>query len=587
MCAIAGLVRYDRPGASSLEEVERMISRQRHRGPDGFGSYAGSHAALGNARLSLVDKAGGFQPMVSADGRWAITYNGEVFNYRELRIELRDGWDFRSDCDTEVVLAAMAVWGPSALHRFNGMFAFFLWDNLTQTGFGARDRLGVKPFAYCFDEQVFAFASEAKALIGTRRPIADVNAILEYLVAPYFSGVEHTPFASVACLPPGHCCAIDINGLCIDRWWRYELHATDPEPRPEELANRIAESVSRIARTEHRLASFLSGGLDSTLITALAARNGGPRPTAYTVQFEDQAHFDYTRSRIVQTDDTPFAIRAARALGVEHHLVHVDRKDLANDLRALAAINDALPAWEQELAQHHLARCAAAECKVVLVGDAADETHFGYLFLLDREATRNPAHVVQRFGLPPIQRNLCPNPLTHFAERYRAVAADAGDDWETPERGRLASTRLIIERWLPRLLHNGDIHTMAFSLEARVPFSDSDLLSIAERVPAAAALDATTEKKVLREAARGLLPEENRIRRKSALPKDQATTGIYQREAANALRESARFLSTWLDLDALRALCVPGRALDENERSLLFRVIVLHHWQQHYDVRTP
>src|SRR5678816_405099 len=126
---------------------------------------------------------------------------------------------------------------------------------------------------------------------------------------------------------------------------------------------------------------------------------------------------------------------------------------------------------------------------------------------------------MQRFGLPPIQRDLCPNPLAHFAVRYRAVAADAGDDWETPERGRLASTRLIIERWLPRLLHNGDIHTMAFSLEARVPFSDAELLSLAQRVPAAAALDATTEKKVLREAARGLLPEENRLRRKSALPK--------------------------------------------------------------------
>ena len=587
MCAIAGLIRFDRPGASSLAEVERMIIQQRHRGPDGVGSYAGSHAALGNARLSLVDKAGGSQPMVSADGRWAITYNGEVFNYRELRIELRERWDFRSDCDTEVVLAAIALWGRSALHRFNGMFAFFLWDNLTQTGFGARDRLGVKPFVYSSDKQVFAFASEAKDLLGTRRPLVDVDAILEYLVAPYFSGVEQTPFANIACLPPGHCCAIDINGLRIDRWWRYELHGTASEPHPEQLAIRLAESVSRTAHTEHRLASFLSGGLDSTLITALAARNGGPRPTAYTVQFEDQANFDYTHSRIVQTDDTPFALRAARTIGVEHHLVHVDRKGLAKDLHTLATINDALPAWEQELAQHHLARHAAAECKVVLVGDAADETHFGYSFLLDREVTRSPVHVMQRFGLPPIQRNLCPDPLMHFSERYCAVAAEAGDDWETPERGRLASTRLIIERWLPRLLHNGDIHTMAFSLEARVPFSDTELLNLAQRVPAVAALAATMEKCVLREAARGLLPEENRLRRKSALPKDQKTTTIYQREAANALRKSARFLGTWLDLDALHALCVPERALNENERSLLFRVIVLHHWQQHYDVREP
>jgi asparagine synthase (glutamine-hydrolysing) len=368
---------------------------------------------------------GGSQPMVSVDGRWAITYNGEVFNYRECAPNSATAGTFAA---TATLKSSSPQWHCGDARRCRGSMECLPCSSGRPhtTGFGARDRLGVKPFVYSSNERCFAFASEAKALVSAR-PAADIDAILEYLVAPYFSGVQHTPFAGVACLPPGHCCMIDVNGLRIDRWWRYELHGTDSEPRPDQVAMRLTESVSRTAHTEHRLASFFSGGLDSTLITSLAARNGGPRPTAYTVQFEDQTLFDYAHSRIVQTDDTPFAIRAARTLGVEHHLVHVDRKHLAEDLRTLAVINDALPAWEQELAQHHLARHAAAECKVALVGGRGrDETHFGYSFLLDHEATRNPEGVMQRFGMPPIQRNLCPDPLAHFAEQYRAVAADSG-----------------------------------------------------------------------------------------------------------------------------------------------------------------
>jgi asparagine synthase (glutamine-hydrolysing) len=150
-----------------------------------------------------------------------------------------------------------------------------------------------------------------------------------------------------------------------------------------------------------------------------------------------------------------------------------------------------------------------------------------------------------------------------------------------------ATTFLIVQRWLPRLLHNGDIHTMAFSLEARVPFADSNLLSIARRVDPRLALANGEEKGMLRMAARGLMPETNRTRRKSALPKDQDTAEIYQREAAAALAASGDFLNIWLDLEPLRQLATTPRALNENEHSLLFRVIALHHWRRAYDVQTP
>jgi len=204
MCAIAGMVCFEQPAEALVPAVKLMLHRMRHRGPDGSGVLAKTHAALGNARLSLVDLAGGSQPMSSPDGRWHLTYNGEVYNWRELRKALSTQWIFRTDADTEVVLAALALWGETALRQFNGMFALFLWDELTQTGFAARDGLGVKPLVYTHADGVFAFCSEAKALVATlAMPRANADAVLEYLVAPYFSGVESSLFATLNHLLPG------------------------------------------------------------------------------------------------------------------------------------------------------------------------------------------------------------------------------------------------------------------------------------------------------------------------------------------------------------------------------------------------
>lgn len=563
------MVRYDLDARTQLPRVIAMRDRLRHRGPDGEGAFADPYCALGHTRLALVDVEGGAQPMRSPDGRYVLVYNGELYNCDELRARLKG--PFRTRSDAEVLLRAYVEFGDECVRQLDGMFAFFIWDAWGRRGFGARDRLGVKPFVYSWEGGELRFASEAKALIA--KPGVRREALLEVLAAPCFSGVEQPLFDGIEYLPPGHRLTVSPDGVSIDRWGGFDLTSFSDQDQSSALREALTHTVERAVAADSPVGLFLSGGLDSTLLAALARRSS---PPAFTIAFPEQERYDYTRSRIVISDDGPFARQAAGELGLEQELVYVERN--AADLAALAAQNDALPAWEQELAQHHLARAAARRVKAVLVGDAADETHWGYHFLLDEEATRTPARILERFSVNIIRKGLLADPIGHFDAHYRALALAAGNRWDRPYDRLLATAWLIVHRWLPRLLHNGDIHTMAHSLEARVPFAGERVLEIAGAVGPERGLKNGVEKAGLREAARGLLSDSLRLRRKSALPKDQGNS--YQREAARLLDG----IDHLVDADRVRALC-RAEVLDERERAALFRVICLAHWARAHGAR--
>ncbi len=591
MCGIAGIVDFDVPAYLNATRAREMGRRLNHRGPDDEGLHLGSSAALAHTRLSLIDPEGGRQPLSSTDGRYTVVYNGEVYNFRQLRQELRANWDFRTDCDTEVVLAAYVEWGEASLERLNGMFSFFVWDNQAEIGFAARDLLGVKPFAYAYDGRELLFASEAQAILSAlpTPPRARRDALLEYFVAPYFSGVEHSMFEAIEYLQPGHALEVSRGRLEIHQWGEYDLRGDllmDASRLTGRLSESVARAVERALLADTPVGTYLSGGLDSTLVTSLAARASDAPLRAFTIRFADQDRYDYEKSLIVTSDDTPFAVQAAEELGVEHHVVPVERSSLAADLGAIARINDAVPAWEQELAQHHLARAASEHTKAVLVGDVADETHYGYHFLLDEDVTRSPAGILERFYCAPIRPDVMHDPIGHFEQKYLELTTAAGFRRDTPLERTLATIYLIVKRWLPRLLHNGDIHAMASSLEARVPFADVELLHLARRIHPEVAYRGGEEKWLLRESARGHVPESVRTRRKSALPKDQHVTTIYQHEALKCLRDSPGLLGEVLRLDPLDRLCDPGRSLSESERALLFRVISLSHWARAHGVES-
>ncbi|HEX4457789.1 MAG TPA: asparagine synthetase B, partial [Polyangia bacterium] len=281
MCGIAGIVRYA-GGLGSERDARRLDGlgdRLRHRGPDDDGRFVAERVGLVHTRLALLDPAGGAQPIVSADGRYVLVYNGEVYNGDDLRRQLAGGWHFRTRGDGEVVLAAFARWGAGCMARLDGMFAFFVWDALFEVGFAARDLLGVKPFVYAQLGGEFVFASEAKALLPLlpSPPAARVDALLEYLVAPAFSGVERPLFDGLVYLPPGHGLTISRDGVSVSPWARYDLHG-DEDVAPAELAATLATVVQRTIVADAPVGIFLSGGLDSTLLAALARRAGTALP---------------------------------------------------------------------------------------------------------------------------------------------------------------------------------------------------------------------------------------------------------------------------------------------------------------------
>lgn len=578
MCGICGIIRYDTPAPALAPRLRLMQHRLKHRGPDGEGKYFGSHAALAHTRLALLDRDGGAQPMSSPDGLHTIVYNGEVYNAAELRPELEDRWGFRTRSDVEVVLAAYVVWGKECLDRLNGMFAFFVWDEKEVRGFGARDRLGVKPFVYRHADGEFAFASEAKALVAGGARL-HLPSFLEYWIVPSLSGVEHPLFDELEYLPAGHWLEISPEGLRVEKWWDYEMRGLreDEDALAPQLHARLKEAVRRSLVADVPVGVYLSGGIDSTLLAALA----GSRE-AFTIRFAEQDRYDYTRSLIVTSDDTRYARSAAQALGLSRSEVEVEREDLTSALGRISAVNDAIPAWEQEFAQHFLALEASKRVKAVLVGDAADETHFGYHFLLDG----TPRTLMERFGAErrvTLLRSAWRGGLLDDLERrYVALGESAGYGGDDPDGRILALTYLIVRLWLGRLLHNGDIHAMAWSLEARVPYADRDLIDLARRVSPGVGFRDGIEKSLLRRAAKGLIPEEIRLRKKSALPKDQGVGREYQAAALQRLKEHGDFLRQYFDLEAVERLC--HRPLDEIDRAMLFNLIAFSHWAEHYGV---
>lgn len=531
MCGIAGLI--GRGGGAGL------AARLRHRGPDGSGTLVTKRATLVQTRLALVDPRP--HPLPLTDGRFTLLFNGEIYNHRELRKELA-GYPFTTDTDTEVAFAALLAWGPAALSRFEGMFALFLWDEQTGEYLAAVDPLGVKPFIYHQGPGCFAFCSEAGPLLeeGVVPFRPSEEGVAEHLTAPYFA---LSPFANLQRLAAGH--YLTPRGATAYR------SAT----RNEDLLTALRRAV----RTSTPAGLFLSGGVDSSLLAALAE----PGQPAFTI---DYGAMDYSDSLIVKSDDVPFAKQAAEATG--HPLTLVSPTDYEAALQRTLRANDHIAAWEQEVSQNLLAEAAAAHCKAVLVGDAADETHYGYGFLLDPARIVSPRPLLDFFGHLPLRRM---DGAAHFTAKYKAEAEAAGYRWTTPAEQLRAVSYLVRQRWLARLLHNGDVQLMAHSVEGRVPFADPTVLALAD----AAVPDEALGKRLLRAAAAQVLPEQIAWRPKSALTKNLAGRATVYRLFRAAWAERSDLLAPYVDADFVEAM---GPPRDDRETGLQFRLLATLTW---------
>lgn len=593
MCGIGGILFSADTTPVLQKKIDTISQAQRHRGPDDERTLVLGQHALCHQRLSLLDAAGGAQPFTDTTGRYHIVYNGEIYNHATLREVLRPHYDFQTRCDTEVVLAAYMVWGEACLERFNGMFSFLIWDQQKQQAFAARDPLGVKPFAYLVQQGSLYFASEVKALLRVldRAPLPDTGRLAEFIIAPSLSGNgANTIFKDIQYLEPGTALYFSQDGLGLKTWYQFNWQTTNKDEYTliSEMDDALQQSVRQSMQADVPVGAFLSGGLDSSLLATMAARHSGQAMEAFTIAFENHDQINFDPGTIVNSDDLPFAKQVARQIKARFHQVTIQHPSLANSLRELALINERIPVWEQEFSQHHLARAASRHVKAVLVGDAADETNYGYYFLLNGQVNRSPLGLMNLFGAekratflsPALRREL--EPLQLLDAEYRQLVSKAGVQFgRNPEEDILAMSILVNRRWLGRLLHNGDIHTMHFGLEARVPFANRNILYAVSQVGSEMGFKMGVEKYMLRQVALRHMPAALALRKKSSLPRDPRLGVAYQGILQQLLQGKNDFVDTYLDRKALDTLSRQA-TVPETDRLLLFNMISLIQWASHY-----
>ena len=516
MCGIAGI--FDSRGRASEHEavVRRMNEIQKHRGPDDEGLFSDAHCVLGHRRLAIIDlSSDGHQPFTSADGRYHLVYNGEIYNYIELREELKqDGWHFRTRTDTEVLLAAYQHWGPSCLEKFNGMFAFAVYDSREQRLFLARDRFGIKPLYYALADGVFYFASEIKAFkaVSTVGRTLNQQSLFDYLVFNRTDIYDETFFREIKRLPKGNCAFFDGRGLLLTQWWNPAVFLTkEPEEDWETVVSNVREilvsAVQLRMRSDVPVGSCLSGGLDSSILLGILFSH--PPPSSPLVG-EDlhktlEGYPTFTASFPgLAIDETGYVEALSKRFAFKNYRTFPTAQSAYDNLCDFIYCSDEPTHGPSFYAQYEVMRLAKQNgVKVLLDGQGGDENFAGYdyfraFFLcglfrqgrivrFGRELTgtlcaegRGMAGRTFIFQTMPravkkiVLNRMCP----YINEDFFNVHLDSSRIFnEFFDAGSLNDSLLRHFQYkLEHLLRMEDRNSMAFSLEARVPYLDYRLV---------------------------------------------------------------------------------------------------------------
>ena len=500
MCGIIGIFNLNgEPVSPGL--LRKMTDAVKHRGPDSEGFYVDSFVGLGHRRLSILDLSrAGHQPMTTEDKELAITYNGEIYNFQDLRMELESlGHKFRSRSDTEVVLHAYAEWGPDCTHRFNGMFAFAIWDRRQQELFIARDRYGIKPLYYAFSQTTFLFASEQKAILTYPGiPMAlDLEALLEYFT---FQNIftDKTLLKGVKLLPAGHWSKLVLghltNSLELHQYWDFHFkepeRVTDEEEYQGELDRLFCQAVKRQLVSDVELGSYLSGGMDTGSITGIAASQL-PYIKTFTCGFDLHS----ASGLELAFDEREKAELMSYLFKTEHYDMVLKAGDMERVLPKLAWHLEE-PRVGQSYPNFYMAQLASKFVKVVLSGTGGDELFGGYPWRYYRAAMNdNFEQYVDKYYL--YWQRLIPNKtlkevftpvwddVKHVWTRdiFRDVFQKRSSPLERPEDYINYSLYFEAKTFLHGLLVVEDKLSMAHGLETRVPFLDNDLVDFAMQLP--------------------------------------------------------------------------------------------------------
>ena len=522
----------------------------RHRGPDGQGiwEHERGHVGFAHLRLSIIDlSAAGAQPMTDGHGNW-ITYNGEIYNYQELRAELGAS-EFRSHSDTEVILRAYRKWGPDCVTRLRGMFAFAIWDEQRQTLFCARDRFGIKPFYYAQVDGLFVFASEAKAVLPFLPRIAtDDRALAEYLTFQYTIG-EHTLFENVRQLLPGHRLQLNRDGLRIDRYWdvQYEIDWDhSPTYFGRQLRELVDDSLKFHLRSDVPVGSYVSGGVDSSLMHILARRHDPANRLAFHGRFTEYPGYD----------ESQYAAAATASSGGELLTVDITAADFSRHLSDVIYHLDHPVAGPGSFPQYMVSQLASQHLKVVLGGQGGDEIFGGYaryvVAYLEQclraaiDGTYKNGHyvvtiesIIPNLGLlreyKPMMKEFWREGLFDpLDERYFRLVDRSSDmqgeiEWDALDKRRVFEdycaifnnaanvrkeayfdrmTHFDFKCLLPALLQVEDRMSMAHGLESRVPLLDHPIVEFAASIPADAKFKDGSMKHLIKTVFANDLPPE-------------------------------------------------------------------------------
>lgn len=605
MCAISGIIRFGGLDTEPAAAARKMAAVLKRRGPDDDGYYISpkSEALLVHTRLAVIDPENGAQPMLYAeDGRrLALVYNGELYNTAELRalLEAR-GHKFSTNTDTEAVLRAYAEWGADCLSRMNGIFAFAVWDEAARSLFIARDRIGVKPFYYTLYNGALYFASEIKGLLSCGVPAElDAEGVREIMLLgpaiPCGSGV----FKGVFELKPAECAVYDEQGLRKHIYWDYGCEGGTSESFDEvkeHVRSLVTDAITRQTVSDVPLCTFLSGGLDSSLISSVTARRfaeQGRRLHTFSVEYRDNAKY-FKAGKFQPNSDDEYIQIMAKYLGTEHHRVIIDTPELvealytsteARDLPGMADVDSSLLLFCKKVREFST---------VALSGECADEIFGGYPWYRDKDIRMTDGFpwsqsTAYRAGLT--RREFVPNEKAaqeYVYAKYLDTIGRAESEGLPPLEKRMREMmRLNMEWFMQTLLVRKDRMSMYWGLEVRVPFCDHRIVEYLYRVPWEYKDYLGREKGLLREAMSSWLPEEVLWRKKSPYPKthNPSYTAAVRERLREELSQTRCPVLDILDRGEIERLMQHGDHVQwygqlMNDPQIMAYIIQINHWMK-------
>ncbi|SES30214.1 asparagine synthase (glutamine-hydrolyzing) [Psychrobacillus sp. OK032] len=551
MCGITGWIHFSKDLRNEQPIIEKMTGTLSKRGPDDHNIWSTAHALLGHRRLTVVDPIGGKQPMVKTfqSNHYTLSYNGELYNTEDLRKELlKRGHSFSGHSDTEVLLTAYIEWQEKCLDYFNGIFAFAIWDEQEQKVFIARDRLGVKPLFYTETSGGFLFGSELKALLAHPEVSPTINR--EGLAEIIGLGPSRTPgsgvYKGIHELRPAHALTFNRNGIRIWRYWNVQSaeHTDSLDDTAEKVRYLVTDAVERQLVSDVPLCTFLSGGLDSSIITAIAsstfAREAKGKLHTYSIDYENnQKHFK--GNTFQPSDDQPWIRKVSSNLNTNHHHSVISQKELAEylteavhvrDLPGMADIDSSLLWFCREIKQ---------DFTVGLSGECADEIFGGYPWFHQVGNAEKGFPWIRSTNERNIllndswQKKLAINDYVQHAYNTTISETPRLDGEPLIDAKRRELFYLNMTWFMTTLLERKDRMSMGASLEVRVPFADHRLVEYAWNIPWDFKMVGNQEKGILRKAFQGNLPYDVLYRKKSPYPKTH--NPVYSEQVQHMLKE--------------------------------------------------